>query len=112
VNILLVAYSAVSQIGPGFILSLLWERVTALGVLAGAIVGLIGITVPPVEHFEMSISFTMNSGFVALIGNFVATVLVSLFTRRPSAQAIRIEIESDQQLKQQPQLYDAATHDV
>lgn len=93
VNILLVAYSAVSQIGPAFILSLLWKRITAYGVLVGSIVGLIGITVPAVIHFEKSIAFTMNSGFIALIGNIVVTVLISLITKRPSDQAVSVGIE-------------------
>lgn len=93
VNILLVAYSAVSQIGPAFILSLLWKRITAYGVLVGSIVGLVGITVPAVLHFEKSIAFTMNSGFVALIGNAVATVLVSLMTKCPPDRAVSVGIE-------------------
>lgn len=95
VNILLIAYSAVSQIGPAFILSLLWKRVTAMGALVGSVVGLIGITVPAVMHFETSIAFTMNSGFVALMGNIVATVLVSLITPKPSAKAIQVGIAEE-----------------
>ncbi|QSO47281.1 sodium:solute symporter family protein [Alicyclobacillus mengziensis] len=97
VNILLVAYSAVSQIGPAFILSLLWRRVTAAGVLVGSIVGLVGITVPSVIHFETSIAFTMNHGFVALLLNIIATVFVSLITPKPSEKAIEVGIASEEQ---------------
>lgn len=93
VQILLIAYSAVSQIGPGFILALLWKRVTSYGVLAGSIVGLLGITVPAMIHFERSISFSMNSGFIALLLNIGVTILISLVTKAPTATAIKVGIE-------------------
>ncbi|UOF88988.1 sodium:solute symporter family protein [Fodinisporobacter ferrooxydans] len=97
VQILLIAYSAVSQIGPGFILALLWKRITAYGVLAGSVAGLVGITVPSVIHFEKSIAFTMNTGFIALLFNIAITVLVSLATKSPSDAAIRVGVNEEEE---------------
>jgi SSS family solute:Na+ symporter len=92
VAILLVAYSAISQIGPGFILSLLWKRVTGWGVLIGSLVGLLGILVPPMIRFEDVVSFSMDHGFIALLLNLVVTVAVSWVTARPSERAIQVGI--------------------
>jgi len=94
VAILLVAYSAISQIGPGFILALTWRRVTGWGVLFGSLVGLLGIMLPAMTRWEDSISFSMDHGFVALLLNFAVTVLVSLATTQPSERAIQVGVAS------------------
>ena len=93
VSILLVAYSAISQLAPSVLLSLLWRRVTQWGALAGVVIGLIGISVPQAIAMEKSIAFTMNTGFVAVLINFVAVVVVSLLTRAPSEQAISVGLD-------------------
>ena len=94
VGIFQVAYSAISQLAPSLLLSFLWRRMTKWGVLAGVIVGLIGITVPQAIAAEKVIAFTMNTGFVAVILNAVVTVVVSLLTRAPSQEAIEVGLET------------------
>lgn len=89
VSIILVVYAAIAQIAPGFVLSLLWRRVTAWGVATGTIVGVVGVTYPPAETLLKAVSFTGNVGFTAFLANFAVVVLVSLVTRprRPALSA-------------------------
>ncbi len=92
VTIILVMYAAIAQIAPGFMLSLLWRRVTAWGVAAGTIVGVVGVTYPPAENLLKAISFEGNIGFTAFVANFVIVVLVSLVTRAPETSAVNIGV--------------------
>jgi SSS family solute:Na+ symporter len=92
VAIILVVYAAIAQIAPGFVLSLLWRRVSAWGVAAGTIIGVVGVTFPPAEDLLKSVSFRGNVGFTAFIVNFVVVVLVSLITKPPAASAVNIGV--------------------
>jgi len=77
---------------PGFLLSLLWRRVTAWGLAAGTIVGVVGVTHPPAENLLQVISFEGNIGFTAFVANFVIVVLASLVTRAPKTSAMNIGV--------------------
>lgn len=92
VTIILVVYAAIAQIAPGFLLSLLWRRVTAWGVAAGTIIGVVGVTYPPAKSFLGVLSFHGNIGFTAFLVNFVVVVLVSLVTRVPATGAVNIGV--------------------
>jgi SSS family solute:Na+ symporter len=94
IDIFQVAYSAISQLAPGLLLSLLWRRITKWGVLAGVIVGIIGVTVPSAIAAEKVIAFTMNTDFVAVVLNALVTIVVSLLTRAPSQEAIAVGLET------------------
>ena len=92
VSIILIVYAAIAQIAPGFLLSLLWRRVSAWGVAAGTITGVVGVTFPPVEDLLNAVSFHGNVGFTACVANFVVVVLVSLITRPPVASAVNVGV--------------------
>ena len=93
VGILLVAYGAISQLGPGIILSMLWRRITAYGAAAGLVVGIIGVGVPPVTGWFASISpLGVNPDFTALVANVVVTVVISLLTPAPAEDAVAVGV--------------------
>ena len=78
VGILLFAYNGISQLFPGVLLGLYWKRATALGALAGIVVGLgTAIFLVFSKHDPF---FGLNAGFVALCLNLVVTTVVSLLT--------------------------------
>jgi SSS family solute:Na+ symporter len=91
VNILENVYNAISQLAPALFLSLLWRRVTSIGVLCGVIVGALAIVVPPFTSALLSV-FPAGTvaGLPALILNIVVTVLVSLATRPPGRDAVAV----------------------
>lgn len=86
VGILLFAYNGISQLFPGVLLGLYWKRATALGALAGIMVG-VGVAMFLVfsKHDPY---FGFNAGFVALCLNLAVTVVVSMLA---PAQPNRIE---------------------
>lgn len=92
VTIILVMYAAIAQIAPGFMLSLVWRRVTAWGVAAGTIVGVIGVSYAPAQSLLKAVSLHGNIGFTAFLVNVVVVVLVSLVTRAPAPDAVRIGV--------------------
>jgi solute:Na+ symporter, SSS family len=94
IGIFQVAYASISQLAPGLLLSFVWRRVTKWGVLAGVIVGLIGVMVPQAIAAEKVIAFTMNTDFVAIILNALVAIVVSLFTRAPGQRAIAVGLET------------------
>jgi solute:Na+ symporter, SSS family len=78
VALLLIGYAGVTQFFPGVILGLFWPRATAIGVLAGLIVGT-GMAAFLIfgKHDPL---VGLNGGFLALIANTVVVVLISLIT--------------------------------
>lgn len=91
VNILVNVYNAISQLAPALFLSLLWRRITAVGVLSGVVVGTLAIVVPPVTSALLSV-FPAGTvaGLPALILNILVTVGVSLVTRPPGRAAVAV----------------------
>ncbi|WP_190815042.1 sodium:solute symporter family protein [Saccharopolyspora pogona] len=84
-------YSAVGQLAPALFLSMLWRRVTAAGLAAGAICGGLIIGVPALGSIVLhAVPAGMVVGLPALVVNLVVTVAVSLVTRPPSDAAIDI----------------------
>lgn len=89
-NILINAYSGITQLFPGVLFSLLWRRVTKQGVVSGIIVGL-------VIAFGLVFSghdplFGINAGLVGLAANFTVNIAVSMGTtsylRRPTERRV------------------------
>jgi SSS family solute:Na+ symporter len=79
VELLLLYYNGVTQFMPGVVAAFLWKRATAWGVAAGLIAGL-AIAIPLAAANVNP--WGINPGFVALIANVAATVLISLVTPR------------------------------
>ncbi|HEY3682865.1 MAG TPA: sodium:solute symporter family protein [Streptosporangiaceae bacterium] len=93
-TILLYAYSAIGQLAPAVILSFLWRRITAWGAFAGIVAGFAALLAPPLTDAWQAIAPGIDNGFVALLVNAAVTVLVSLVTRAPSAEAVSIADQS------------------
>lgn len=93
VSIILVTYSAIAQIAPGFLLSLLWRRVTAWGVIVGIVAGVIGVSLPAAQALLAMIPGHAKTSIYALAINAVLVVVVSLFTHRPAPEAIAVGLE-------------------
>ena len=79
VSLLLLGYAGVAQLFPGVVLGLFSRRVTTSGVFAGLVTG-ISITAFLILTGRDPYH-GLNAGFIALCFNFVATGVVSLFTR-------------------------------
>lgn len=91
VNILVNVYNAISQLAPALFLSLLWRRITAVGVLSGVVVGTLAIVVSPVTTALLSV-FPAGTvaGLPALILNVLVTAGVSAVTRPPGRDAVAV----------------------
>jgi SSS family solute:Na+ symporter len=86
VGILLFAYNGISQLFPGVVLGLYWKRTTAMGALAGILVGVgIGMFL---FFSHRDPFFGYNAGFIALCLNLAVTVVVSMMA---SAQPDQLE---------------------
>lgn len=79
VALLLIGYSGVSQFFPGVVLGLFWPRVTTAAVLSGLVVGVTLSSILMLSHRDPV--HGVNAGFLALVLNFAATVVVSLLMR-------------------------------
>jgi solute:Na+ symporter, SSS family len=93
VSIILVMYGAIAQIAPGFLLSLLWRRVTAWGVATGIFVGVLGVSFPPAEKLLATIPGHANAAIYALVINVVLVVVVSYLTPRPHPDAVAVGLD-------------------
>jgi solute:Na+ symporter, SSS family len=84
-------YSAVGQLAPALFLSVLWRRVTAVGLTAGAVVGGLIVAVPQLGAPAQAL-FPAGTvvGLPALVVNLVLAVVVSLLTTPPSADAVAV----------------------
>jgi len=78
VALLLLGYAGVTQFFPGVVLGLFWPRVNAFGVAAGLVSGLLVVAMLMLSHRDPF--HGLNAGFLALVLNFVVTVLTSLVT--------------------------------
>lgn len=79
-NLINTAYYGFTQFFPSILAVLFWRRATAVGVGTGLVVGdLIALSL----YFAHVLPWGLNLGLVALGGNFLVTVVVSLLTRRP-----------------------------
>jgi SSS family solute:Na+ symporter len=83
VSLLLIGYAGVSQFFPGVLLGLYWKRVTTAAVFAGMIAGVATTIFLMLSHRDPWRGW--SAGFVALILNFLITILISLLTQ-PSQQ--------------------------
>ena len=85
VELILMYYNGITQFMPAAVAAFVWKRANAWGVAAGILVGLgiaVGLTAAGITPWGV------NAGFVALVGNVVVMLTVSLLTpARPSASA-------------------------
>ncbi|MFD0786131.1 sodium:solute symporter, partial [Micromonospora azadirachtae] len=90
VDILLYAYSAIGMLAPAVFLGFLWRRTTAMGVLAGIVVGFVALLAPFAKDVWATHLPAWEPGLIAMAVNFVVTVLVSLVTPRPPERAVAV----------------------
>ena len=88
VSILQAAYSSIGMLAPGVFLGFLWRKTTGIGVVAGMAAGFVILLVPPIYAFFGSIFVNWELGLIAFAVNILTTVVVSLVTSPPDAQAI------------------------
>lgn len=89
VTILLSAYSAIGMLAPGVFLGFLWKRVTAIGVLAGIVVGFLALLA---KSYWAPLVPEWEPGLIALVINAIVTIGVSFLTPAPKAEGLRIGI--------------------
>jgi SSS family solute:Na+ symporter len=75
VALLLLGYAGVTQFFPGVVFGLFWPRVTSIAVTSGLLTGLAVVAALMLTHRDPF--HGINAGFIALVLNFVVTVLVS-----------------------------------
>ncbi|MQA97162.1 MAG: hypothetical protein GEV11_21900 [Streptosporangiales bacterium] len=91
VNVMVAVYDTVSQLAPALVLSLVWRRVTAAGVLSGLLAGVVCLVVPPVTAaLAALVPAGTIAGLPALVVHTLVAIAVSLATRPPSASAISV----------------------
>lgn len=93
VDILLYAYSAIGMLAPGVFLAFLWRRVTAIGVLAGIVVGFVALLAPFAKDVWAAQLPEWEPGLIAMAINAVVVVAVSLVTRRPRQEAVDVGLD-------------------
>ncbi|CAN5513711.1 sodium:solute symporter [soil metagenome] len=92
VTILLKAYSAIGMLAPGIFLAFLWKRTSALGVLAGIVVGFVALLAPFAQAFWQSAFPGWEVGLLAMALNAATVVVVSALTPQPGASGVNIGI--------------------
>jgi SSS family solute:Na+ symporter len=101
VSLLLTGYAVVTQFFPGVLLGLYWKGVTARGVFAGMILGILtALSLMLSQHDPI---YGLNAGCVALCLNIAVAVSVSLaFPARTVALTERIVHDRDPSLRLGP----------
>lgn len=77
-NLISTAYGGFSQIVPGIFAVIFFKRITAKGVMAGIIVGIITVFV---LYFGKINIYSINPGIIAVSLNIVVMIIVSYLTR-------------------------------
>lgn len=77
VEIGLSAYAAIGMLAPGVFLAFLWQRTSAIGVLAGIVVGYAALLAPAAESLWARLVPEWDRGLVAMLVNAVVAVVVS-----------------------------------
>jgi len=90
VQILLYAYAAIGMLAPGVFLAFLWRRTTAIGVLAGIVVGFVALLAPFASNLWAVALPNWEPGLIAMAIAAVVTVAVSMLTRPPKAAAVAV----------------------
>lgn len=75
VDLLLIAYSGITQFFPGMVFALLWKGATARGVGAGIICGV--LTVGLLAYYKVDAPWGINVGLIALLVNTFVCLLLS-----------------------------------
>jgi SSS family solute:Na+ symporter len=92
VSILLKAYSAIGMLGPGVFLAFLWKRTTALGVVAGIVVGFVALLAPFAQAWWSALLPGWEVGLIAMAINAVTVIGVSLVTPQPTAAGVALGV--------------------
>ncbi|MDT7588178.1 MAG: solute:Na+ symporter, family [Pseudonocardiales bacterium] len=90
VDILLYAYSAIGMLAPSVFLAFRWRRTTAIGVLAGIVVGFAALLAPFAKNYWSDHLPQWEPGLIAMGINLVVVIGVSLLTPRPGDAAIAV----------------------
>jgi solute:Na+ symporter, SSS family len=90
VDILLYAYSAIGMLAPSVFLAFLWRRTTAIGVLAGIVVGFAALLAPFAKNYWAGHLPQWEPGLVSMGINLVVVIGVSLLTPRPGDAAVAV----------------------
>lgn len=88
-------YSALGQLAPALFLSLIWRRVTAAALATGLVIGGAIVAIPALG--DIALRFVPDGtvvGLPALIINLVVVLLVTSFTKPPSAEAIEVGVQT------------------
>lgn len=75
VDLLLIAYSGITQFFPGILFALVWKGATARGVGAGIICGV--VTVALFAYYKVDAPWGINAGLLALLINTFVCLLLS-----------------------------------
>ena len=86
-ELLLIYYNGITQFVPGVFAALIWPKANVWGVAAGLLVGL-SIAVY-LANAQLSLG-GVNTGFIALIANFVVMVVVSLADAQEAVIRLRL----------------------
>ena len=92
VSILLKAYSAIGMLGPGVFLAFLWKRTSALGVVAGIVVGFVALLAPFAQLWWNALFPGWEVGLIAMAINALAVICVSLVTPQPTAAGVALGV--------------------
>ncbi|MDT7774867.1 MAG: solute:Na+ symporter, family [Pseudonocardiales bacterium] len=90
VDILLYAYSAIGMLAPSVFLAFRWRRTTAIGVLAGIVVGFAALLAPFAKNYWSDHLPQWEPGLIAMGINLVVVIGVSLLTPRPGDAAVAV----------------------
>jgi SSS family solute:Na+ symporter len=78
VSLLLLGYAGITQLFPGVVLGLFWNRVTMPGVFVGLAVGVISMASLFATHHDPFLG--VSAGFLGLCANFALAITISLLT--------------------------------
>lgn len=94
-SILLSAYSAIGMLAPGVFLAFIWRRATAAGVMCGIVAGFIALLAPFAKAYWAAALPEWEPGLLAMAINAAVMIAVSLVTRAPHADHVKLGLGLD-----------------
>lgn len=92
-DIMVGVYNAIGQLAPAVFGSMLWRRISAAGAISGTVAGGLVVAIPPVGNAALALCPPGTVvGLPALVLNIAVTVAVSLVTKPPPADAVRVGV--------------------
>ncbi|TNC25776.1 sodium:solute symporter family protein [Amycolatopsis alkalitolerans] len=91
VTIMTSMYSAIGQLAPAVVLSLVWRRVTAPALVCGVVAGGLVVGVPALGDLALA-AFPAGTvvGIPALVINLIVVLAVTPFTKPPADEAVAV----------------------